>query len=101
MDSLVCTDCGTALRRPRRGPPPRRCARCGKRRRNARARMPDAGQEVAYTHWEAASVQRALAAEQARLDALRDEAGRAECEVERLRRRLVWLQRREREAGTA
>ena len=101
MDSLACRDCGTALRRPRREPPPRRCAGCGKRRRNARARLPDGGQEVAHTHWEAASVQRALAAEQARLDALRDEVGRSECEVERLRLRLACLQRRERGADTA
>ena len=51
-----------------------------------------------YTHWEAASVRRALAAEQARLDELRAAAGRAEREVERLRGRLAWLERREREA---
>ena len=41
-------------------------------------------------------MRRALAAEQARLDELRDEAGRSEREVERLRRRLEWLERRER-----
>ena len=43
---LVCADCGEALQRPRRGPQPRRCARCGKRRRKVRARMPDAAHEV-------------------------------------------------------
>ena len=101
MQPLVCADCGAALRRPRRGPLPRRCRHCGKRRRNARARVLAGGQGVQYTHWEAASVRRALAAEQARLDELRDEAGRSEREVERLRRRLEWLERREREVGAA
>ena len=56
---------------------------------------------MAYTHWETASVRRALAAEQARLDALRDAAGQAEREVERLRCRLAWLERRERGTGAA
>ena len=98
MHALICADCGAALRRPRRGPLPRRCPPCGKRRRNARARALAGGQGVEYTHWEAASVRRALAAEQARLDELRAAAGRAEREVERLRGRLAWLERREREA---
>ena len=52
-------------------------------------------------HWEAASVQWALAAQQARLDALRDEVARSEGAVGRLGRRLTWLERREREADTA
>ncbi len=101
MQPLVCADCGAALRRPRRGPLARRCARCGKRRRNARARALEAGQGVEYRHWEAASVRQALAAEQARLDALWDAAGRSERDVERLRRRLAWLERRARETGAA
>ena len=62
--------------------------------------MPDAGDEVLYTNWEAASVQRALTAEQTRLDVLRDAVEQTECEVGRLRRRLAWLERRQREAAT-
>ncbi len=101
MQALVCADCGVALRQPRSGPLPRRCPRCGKRRRNARARARVPGHAVEYTHWDAASVRRALVAEQARLDALRDAAGRVQREVERLRGRLEWLERRETETGAA
>ena len=46
-------------------------------------------------------MQWALAAQQARLDALRDEVARSEGAVGRLGRRLTWLERREREADTA
>ena len=98
MHLLTCADCGSALRKPRRGPLPRRCSRCGKRRRNARARLPDVHSEVLYNQWEAAALQRALEAEQARLDALREAAQRSADEVARLRRNLACLARRERPA---
>ena len=100
MHLLTCADCGSALRKPRRGPLPRRCSRCGKRRRNARARLPDVHSEVLYNQWEAAGLQRALEAEQARLDALREAAQRSADEVARLRRNLACLARRERPART-
>lgn len=89
------------MRRPRRGPLPQRCARCGKRRRNARARMLPTGQAAEYPHWDVASLRRAVAAQRALLDELRDAEVRTQHELERLRRRLAWLERRERDAGEA
>ena len=96
---MVCADCGAALRRPRRGPLPRRCARCGKRRRNARARALPAAQAVEYTHWDVASLRQAIAAQRALLDELRAAEERAKRELERLRSRLAWLEHRDTATG--
>ncbi len=59
------------------------------------------GQAAEYPHWDVASLRRAVAAQRALLDELRDAEVRTQRELERLRRRLAWLERRERDAGEA